>query len=314
MKKYSIVVPIFNEEKTLEELYRRLTKVMNEVAADYEVIFVNDASTDRSLEIMKELNKKDNRINILNFSRNFGHQIAITAGTDFVNGDAVIWMDGDLQDPPEVIPRLIEKWQQGHDVVYATRRRRKGENAFKLMTAKIFYQLFRKITDIDLPMDTGDFRLIDRKVVEKLKGFKEQRRFVRGLTRWIGFNQTGIEYDRDARYAGTTKYSLGKMLKFSLDAVFSFSFFPVRLASFFGILISFVCFIYICITLFAKLFMDNNFIRGWASLIVTVLFLGGIQLISLGIIGEYIGRIYEEAQNRPLYLLKDVIGLDTRGK
>jgi len=308
MRKYSTIIPIYNEEKTLQELYTRLTNVMEKLTTDYEIIFVNDGSTDKSFEVIKGLRQKDKRVKTLNFSRNFGHQIAITAGTDFADAEAVIWMDGDLQDPPEVIPELVDKWKRGYEVVYATRKKRKGESVFKLITAKIFYRIFRKIANIDLPVDAGDFRLIDRKAIEKFKELREQHRFIRGLSKWIGFNQTRIKYVRDVRRAGVTKYSVRKMLKFCVDAILSFSFFPIRLVSYFGIFISFICFLYICFAIIVKLATSINLMQGWTSLIVAVLFLGGVQLISLGIIGEYIGRIYEEVKNRPLYVIKDAIG------
>jgi dolichol-phosphate mannosyltransferase len=305
--KYSIVAPVCNEEEVIKEFYKRLVSIMDSLHEGYEIIFINDGSTDKSLQIMKELHSKDERVKIINFSRNFGHQIAITAGMDYSSGEAVIIIDADLQDPPEVIPRFIEKWKEGFEVVYGIRESREGESAFKKLTAKIFYRILQKMIDIKIPLDAGDFRLIDRKVVDSLKEIRERSRFVRGLTSWVGFKQEGILYKREKRFAGHTKYSLKKMLKLAVDAVFSFSNFPLRIASYFGFLIAGLSFLYLIYVIILKLF-TNTLIPGWTSLIVAVLFLGGVQLICLGIIGEYIGRIGEEVKHRPLYIIKEVIG------
>lgn len=307
--KYSIVVPVFNEEKVLNELYRRLTIVMSKLRESYEIIFINDGSIDNSLEIMEKLHSKDKRIKIIDFSRNYGQQIATTAGIDYATGEAIVIIDADLQDPPKVIPELVKKWKKGYDVVYGVRKKREGENFFKKVTASIFYKFLNKITDINIPLDAGDFRLIDRKVANNLKTIREKNRYIRGLTSWIGFRQIGVLYDREKRFAGYTKYPLGKMLKLALDAVFSFSNYPLKIAIYIGFLISGLSFLYLIYVLILKIFMDVT-IQSWASIIVAVFFLGGVQLICIGIIGEYIGRIGEEVKKRPLYIIKGVLDDD----
>lgn len=307
--KYSIVVPVFNEEKVLNELYRRLTIVMSKLRESYEIIFINDGSIDNSLEIMEKLHSKDKRIKIIDFSRNYGQQIATTAGIDYATGEAIVIIDADLQDPPKVIPELVKKWKKGYDVVYGVRKKREGENFFKKVTASIFYKFLNKITDINIPLDAGDFRLIDRKVADNLKTIREKNRYIRGLTSWIGFRQIGVLYDREKRFAGYTKYTLAKMLKLALDAVFSFSNYPLKIAIYIGFLISGLSFLYLIYVLILKIFMDVT-IQGWASIIVAVFFLGGVQLICIGIIGEYIGRIGEEVKKRPLYIIKGVLDDD----
>jgi len=306
---YSIVIPVLNEEKVLNELYQRLTKVMTDIGESYEIIFINDGSTDNSLKIMKQLHTHDKRIKIIDFSRNFGHQIAITAGIDFTSGDAVITIDADLQDPPEVIPDLIKKWKEGYEVIYGIREKRKGENFFKKITALIFYRLINKMTMINMPPDSGDFRLIDKKVVNNLKNIRENNRYVRGLTYWIGFKQIGVPYERDKRFAGKSKYPIKKLFKLAYDAIFSFSNFPLKIATYFGFIVSFLSFLYLIYALIIKLF-TNSVIHGWTSLMISILFLGGVQLICLGIIGEYIARINDEVKKRPLYIIKEIIDED----
>ena len=306
---YSIVIPVLNEEKVLNELYKRLTKVMTDIGESYEIIFINDGSTDNSLKIMKQLQTHDKRIKIIDFSRNFGHQIAITAGIDFTSGDAVITIDADLQDPPEVIPDLIKKWKEGYEVIYGIREKRKGENFFKKITALIFYRLINKMTMINMPPDSGDFRLIDKKVVNNLKNIRENNRYVRGLTYWIGFKQIGVPYERDKRFAGKSKYPIKKLFKLAYDAIFSFSNFPLKIATYFGFIVSFLSFLYLIYALIIKLF-TNSVIHGWTSLMISILFLGGVQLICLGIIGEYIARINDEVKKRPLYIIKEIIDED----
>jgi len=303
---YSIVVPVFNEKEVLNEFYKRITSVMDKLKEPYEIILVNDGSSDGSLEIMKELHSQDFRVKIISFSRNFGHQIAITAGLDYASGEAVITIDADLQDPPEVIPNLISKWKEGFDVVYGIREERYGESFFKLFTASVFYRFLRRITDINIPVDTGDFRLMSRKVVDSLKNFRERNRFVRGLVSWVGYRQIGVNYKREKRFAGCTKYPLRKMLKFAIDGISSFSFLPLRITSYVGFVVAGMGLIYAVYVIFVKLFTTKT-IQGWASLMVVILFLGGMQLIALGIIGEYIGRIGEEAKQRPLYIIKEII-------
>lgn len=304
---YSVIVPIFNEEEVLSEAYKRLTAVMQKSDGNYEIIFVNDGSKDNSFEILKDLCQKDKRVKIIKFSRNFGHQTAITAGTDYAQGKAVIIIDADLQDPPEVIPKLIEKWKEGYEVVYGERQKRKGESFFKLFTASVFYRIIRKISQINVPANVGDFRLIDRKVADILKKIKEKNRFIRGLVSWVGFKQTGVLYERERRFAGKTKYPIRKMLKFAFDAITSFSFFPLYIATYLGFFIAFICFIYIFFIFYLVMFTDKV-VPGWSSLMVAILFLGGIQLIAIGIVGEYIGRIGEEVKNRPLYIIEEIIG------
>jgi dolichol-phosphate mannosyltransferase len=306
---YSIVIPVLNEEKVLNELYQRLTKVMTDIGESYEIIFINDGSTDNSLKIMKQLQTHDKRIKIIDFSRNFGHQIAITAGIDFTSGDAVITIDADLQDPPEVIPDLIKKWKEGYEVIYGIREKRKGENFFKKISTLIFYRLINKMTMINMPPDSGDFRLIDKKVVNNLKNIRENNRYVRGLTYWIGFKQIGVPYERDKRFAGKSKYPIKKLFKLAYDAIFSFSNFPLKIATYFGFIVSFLSFLYLIYALIIKLF-TNSVIHGWTSLMISILFLGGVQLICLGIIGEYIARINDEVKKRPLYIIKEIIDED----
>lgn len=305
----SIVIPVLNEEGILPQLYDRLTAVMQGVGTGYEVLFVNDGSTDGSLAIMQELHERDPRVKVISLSRNFGHQVAITAGLDFAKGDAVIVMDGDLQDPPEVLPRMLERWRAGYDVVYGVRKARKGESWFKRLSAAVFYRLMRQTTSLAVPVDSGDFRLLDRRAADSLRRIRERSRYVRGLTSWIGFRQTGVTFERDVRRIGTTKYPLRKMLKFALDGITAFSTVPLQLATYLGFVFSAVSFAYIVYAVYLKLFTDAP-IQGWASLVVAVLFLGGIQLTTLGIVGAYVGRIYEEVKDRPLYVVDSLLGLE----
>jgi len=305
--RYSIVAPVFNEEGILEELHRRVTKVMDTLDEPYELVLVNDGSTDRSLELMLRLRERGDRVKIINFSRNFGHQVAITAGLDYAQGDAVIIIDADLQDPPEVILDLIAKWKEGYEVVYAVRESRRGETWFKELTAKLFYRLMSRITDVEIPKDAGDFRLTDRKVVKALREIRERHRFMRGLSVWTGFRQTGVTYVRAERYAGETKYPLRKMLRFALDGITSFSYLPLQIATYLGFAIASISLIAIIAVIFLRLY-GRHALLGQATTLVSVLFLGGIQLIFLGIIGEYLGRIYDEVKARPLYLVSDTWG------
>lgn len=305
----SIVVPVFNEEAILPELHRRLTAVGATLEHDYEIVLVNDGSRDGSLAQMEALSHQDPRVRVIDLSRNFGHQIAITAGTDFAGGQAVVVIDADLQDPPEVILQLVEKWREGFEVVYAVRAKRRGETWFKLATASVFYKLIRSITSVDIPADTGDFRLMDRKVVEALRQIRERHRFVRGLVSWVGFRQTGVSYVREERYAGVTKYPLRKMLKFAFDGITSFSFMPLQIATYVGFAVSGLSFLGICWVFFESMIAHQT-VQGWSSLMVAVLFLGGIQLLTIGLIGEYVGRIHDEIKQRPLYLIRQRIGFE----
>ncbi|MEM8860343.1 MAG: glycosyltransferase family 2 protein [Chloroflexota bacterium] len=306
----SIIAPVYNEQEVLHSLYERIYDVMQETGEEWELMLVDDGSRDRSAAIIAELHAKDNRVRGLSFSRNFGFQEAVTAGLHHVKGDAVVLTDADLQDPPEVIPRMIEKWKEGYDVVYGVRSQREGETWFKLVTAKLFYRLIHRITSVNIPLDTGDFRLMDRRVVDAIGAMSERNRFLRGMVPWVGYKQIGIEYVRHPRFAGTAKYSsVRKMMAFAIDAITSFSYFPLRLATFMGFLMATISGLAILLVVFLRLFLEDQAFTGQATTLVTVLFLGGIQLISLGIIGEYLGRIYDEVKGRPLYLVQKTWGI-----
>lgn len=307
----SVVAPVFNEEAILHELYRRLSAVLDGAGLDWELVLINDGSRDRSLEIMRELNAADPRVKVVSFARNFGHQVAITAGADYAQGEAVCIIDADLQDPPEVILDLLAKWREGYEVIYAVRSEREGETWFKEFTAKAFYRIIYRITDINIPMDTGDFRLMDRKVVEALRTMREKHRFMRGMSVWVGFKQTGVYYKRAARFAGETKYPLKKMLKFALDGITSFSYFPLQLATYVGFVAAALAILGAIIAIILRL-TGSHELLGQATTLVAVLFLGGVQLISLGIIGEYLGRIYDEVKGRPLYIVGEALGFDEK--
>ncbi len=307
----SVVAPVFNEEAILHELYRRLSAVLDGAGLDWELVLINDGSRDRSLEIMRELNAADPRVKVVSFARNFGHQVAITAGADFAQGEAVCIIDADLQDPPEVILDLLAKWREGYEVIYAVRSEREGETWFKEFTAKAFYRIIYRITDINIPMDTGDFRLMDRKVVQALRTMREKHRFMRGMSVWVGFKQTGVHYKRAARFAGETKYPLKKMLKFALDGITSFSYFPLQLATYIGFAAAAVAILGAIVAVILRL-AGGHALLGQATTLVAVLFLGGVQLISLGIIGEYLGRIYDEVKGRPLYIVGESLGFDEK--
>ena len=299
---FSIIAPIYNESATLPELYRRVSETMGTLDEPWELILIDDGSTDGSTELIKDYAQKDSHIRPVIFARNFGHQIAVTAGLDYSRGKAVIIIDSDLQDPPEVIPDLIQKWRQGYEVVYAYRTEREGESWFKLTTASLFYRMIYKITDVDIPLDTGDFRLLDRKVVNVINQMRERHRFLRGMSVWVGFRQTGVPYRRAARYAGETKYPMRKMVKFASDAITSFSYFPLQVATYMGFISAGISILAIPIVIALRLAGEAAFF-GQATTLIAVLFLGGVQLISLGILGEYIGRLYDEAKGRPLYIV-----------
>jgi polyisoprenyl-phosphate glycosyltransferase len=297
----SVVVPIFDEEPIVELLHRRVLETMERSGETWELVLVDDGSRDGSWEKMKALAALDARIVLVRLSRNFGHQLASTAGVDAALGEAVVLMDADLQDPPEVILEMVARWREGYDVVYGRRTSRRGESLFKRATAAAFYRIIRRLTSIDIPADTGDFRLMSRRVVEVLKGFRERNRFLRGMVAWIGWRQAAVPYERAERAAGKTKYPVRKMARFAADAIFSFSFAPLRLATGLGLAVSTLSFAYAVYAVLARAFGWGT-VQGWASLMVAVVFLGGVQLVSLGIIGEYVGRIYDEVKRRPLYV------------
>jgi dolichol-phosphate mannosyltransferase len=304
----SVVAPVFNEEETVAAFVQRVTSVLEGIGEPYEIVLVNDGSRDQSLRVMREMQAKNPRIRIIDFSRNFGHQIAISAGLDYARGQAVAIIDSDLQDPPEVIAELVDRWRAGAEVVYAQRRHRRGETRFKLMTADAFYRLMRRITSVEIPQNTGDFRLLDRKVVNALIEMREHHRFMRGLSAWVGYRQEAVQYDRHERFAGTTKYPLRKMVRFSIDAITSFSTIPLQLATTFGFFLAGISLVGIVVAIVLRIL--THAIIGQASTLILVLFMGGIQLIFLGILGEYLGRIYDEVRARPLYLVRDVISSD----
>ena len=307
---FSIVVPLYNEAENVAPLLARISAAIEPIRAqfDHEIVLVNDGSTDGTLAAIRAEMHRRTQIVLVNLSRNFGHQLAATAGIEIATGDAVILMDGDLQDPPELIEDFLRKWREGYDVVYAVRRTRKGESRFKLLTARAFYRIIKRLTKIAIPLDTGDFRLMSRRAVEAVRRLPERHRFLRGMVSWVGFNQAAIEYDRDVRYAGETKYPLSKMLRFAMDGITSFSDVPLRFASYFGFTVSVIAFVYAVIVIVLKTFSLKLafYTPGWASTIVAVLFLGGVQLMSLGILGEYLGRVYDEVKGRPLYIISDI--------
>ena len=308
--RYSIVAPIYNEEGNIALLYERIRTVMESLEEPWELILVNDGSRDRSPEMITELAERDPRIKVLHFARNFGHQIAVTAGIDFARGDAVILIDADLQDPPELILKMIEQWKAGYEVVYAIREERKGESWFKLFSAKLFYRLIYRITDVNIPVDTGDFRLMDRAVAQVLKDMREHNRFIRGMTSWAGFKQTGVYYVREARHAGETKYPLRKMIRFALDAITSFSYFPLQIMIYVSLVLGVLALIAIPVVAVLRLSLGVEFLGGQATTIILVLLMSSFQLFFLFILGQYLARIYDEARNRPLYVVARKIGFE----
>lgn len=301
---YSIIAPIFNEEGNIPELCQRVVQTMDSTGESWELIMVDDGSQDNSANLIRDLSQNDPRIRKVLFARNFGHQLAVTAGLDYSRGEAVVIIDSDLQDPPEVILDLIAKWKEGYEVVYAIRSEREGESWFKLATASIFYRIIYRITEVNIPLDTGDFRLLDRKVVTIMNSMRERHRFLRGMSVWVGFKQVGVYYKRSARYSGETKYPLKKMIKFASDAITAYSYFPLQLATYVGFICAGISILAIPVVIVLRLAGSQAFF-GQATTLIAVLFLGGVQLISLGILGEYIGRIYDEAKGRPLYIVKE---------
>ncbi|MEW6286848.1 MAG: glycosyltransferase family 2 protein [Chloroflexota bacterium] len=301
---YSIIAPIYNEKDNLPELHRRVSEVMKTLGQPWELILVDDGSSDGSTELIRELARQDEHVRPVIFARNFGHQLAVTAGLDYSRGEAVVIIDADLQDPPELIPQMAEKWKEGYEVVYAVRAEREGESWFKLWTASLFYRLIYRITDVKIPLDAGDFRLMDRKVVNVMNSMRERHRFLRGMSAWVGFKQIGIEYKRAARKAGETKYPFRKMFRLALNAITSFSYFPLQVATFFGFFSAGIAILAIPVVIYLRASGSQAFF-GQATTLIAVLFLGGVQLISLGILGEYIGRLYDEAKGRPLYIVRE---------
>lgn len=301
--RYSIIAPIYNEQGNIALLHSRITQVMEQTGDAWELILVNDGSRDQSPELMNDLAARDPRIKVLHFARNFGHQTAVTAGIDYASGDAVVLIDADLQDPPELILEMIERWKAGYEVVYAVREKRIGESWFKLFTAKLFYRVIYRITDVDIPVDTGDFRLMDRRVAEVLRAMREHNRFIRGMTSWVGFRQTPVYYTRQARHSGTTNYPLRKMIRFAMDAVTSFSYFPLQIMIYFAGIIGGLALLAIPIVAILRLALGQNFFGGQATTIILLLLMSAFQLFFLFMLGQYVARTYDEARNRPLYVV-----------
>lgn len=314
MKKISLVIPMYYEEKVANKCYEKVSNVLKslEDKYDYEIIFVNDGSKDKTLEILEEIAKKDTKVKIVSFSRNFGHQAAVTAGLKEVTGDAIVIIDADLQDPPELIPEMLELWEQGNEVIYGKRKTRKGESAFKLLTAKMFYKTLNALSDVEIPKDTGDFRLVDRKVVDVVNNLPEHNKFLRGLFSWVGFKQKAYEYERQERFAGETKYPLKKMLKLASDGIISFSSKPIKMVGALGIISIIISVVILIYALVSYIFKLNELSAGWTSLMVAITFFAGVQLLSLWVISEYIGRIYDEAKGRPQYIVDKKINIEDK--
>ncbi|HYC70219.1 MAG TPA: glycosyltransferase family 2 protein [Opitutaceae bacterium] len=310
LTKLAVVAPCFNEEAGLPEFVRRVKATVASLGVPVELVLVNDGSRDRTLAVALELATRDPAIRVVNLLRNFGHQAAVTAGLDVADGDAVVLIDSDLQDPPELIPAMVEAWRAGADVAYGQRRTRAGETPFKLFTAKLFYRLLRRMTKSDIPADTGDFRLMDRRVVEVLRTMRERHRFIRGMVSWVGGRQVAVPYDRQPRFAGETKYPLRKMLSFAVDAITSFSVVPLRLVTWLALAVIGLTLVAALVVVAVKLANPNYFIPGYPSIIITIVFFGGVQLLALGIIGEYLGRMYESTKARPIYIIEQVYHAD----
>jgi len=309
-KSVSVVIPCFNEEGNLRETHRRVSEAVSQAGIQYEVVYVDDGSYDTTPELLRQLQAEDEHVRVVYFSRNFGHQFAVTAGLAHASGGAVIILDADLQDPPELLVEMIRLWEAGYEVVYGVRTDREGETRFKLLTARLFYRLIRWLSETEIPLDTGDFRLLDRKVVDVIAAMPERDRFLRGMVSWAGYRQIGIPYRRAPRFSGETKYPVGKMVRFAFDGIVSFSVKPLRLSTLMGFICAGLALLAILYALAMRLF-TQRWVTGWTALIIAILFLGGAQLISLGIIGEYVGRLYGEAKHRPLYLVRETLGMDT---
>ena len=306
--KYSFIIPVYNEEETLLEMYRRVRAVMDRMDGAVELILVNDGSRDRSLSLLRDLHEKDSRVCYLSLARNFGHQIAVTAGLNYVRGDAIVILDADLQDPPELIPDLVEKWRQGYQVVYAQRTQRRQEGWLKRLPAYVFYRVMQRLADVDIPLDTGDFCLMDRRVVDVLNRMPEHNRYIRGLRSWVGLPQTSIHFEREPRFAGDVKYTFRKSLSLAANGLVTFSRVPLRLSTYVGLLAAAVAILMAILVLYWRIFTPHSPLTGFASILIAVFFLGAVQLVSIGILGEYVGRIYEEVKGRPLYVLSEVAG------
>ncbi len=310
MKKISVVVPMYYEEEVAQSCYNRLKDTLEKIENyDYEIIFVNDGSKDKTLSILKEIADENKKVKVISFSRNFGHQPAVTAGIKYVTGDAIVIIDADLQDPPELIPEMLKLWEDGNEVIYGKRKKRKGESAFKLLTAKMFYNTLNALSEVDIPKDTGDFRLVDRKVIDVINSLPEHNKFLRGLFSWVGFEQKEFLYERQEREAGKTKYPLKKMLKLASDGIISFSTKPLKILGMIGVFSIILSFVILIYAILSFIFEWNNLTAGWTSLMVTITFFAGVQLLSLWIMSEYIARIYDESKDRPQYIIKEKINL-----
>lgn len=309
-KKISVIVPMYYEEDVANETYNRLTNVLKNISKyEYEILFINDGSRDNTLNILKEISNKDKNVKIISFSRNFGHQAAITAGLKYVTGDAIIIIDADLQDPPELIPEMLKLWEEGYEVIYGKRKSREGESRFKLLTANMFYNMLNKLSEVEIPKNTGDFRLVDRKIVDVINSLPEHNKFFRGLFSWVGFEQISYEYERKKRFAGKTKYPLKKMLKLASDGIISFSNKPLKIVGQVGIISIIISFLILIYTIISYIFKLNNLTAGWTSIMVAITFFAGVQLLSIWIMSEYISRIYDEARDRPHYIIKEKINI-----
>lgn len=312
--KYSFIIPIYNEEETIPEMHSRVSAVMDRMDGPVELILVNDGSRDRSLKLLRELHEKDPRVCYLSLARNFGHQVAVTAGLNFARGQVIVILDADLQDPPELIPDMVEKWRQGYKLVYAQRLRRHKEGWFKRFTAYAFYRILKKLADVDIPTDTGDFCLMDRQVVDVLNSMPERNRYIRGLRSWVGFQQTSIMFERDPRFAGEVKYTFRKSLALAVNGLVSFSRVPLRLSTYVGLLAAVIAVLMGLLVIYWRIFVPHSPLTGFTIILVAIFFLGAVQLVSIGILGEYVGRIHEEVKGRPLYTVAEVAGFSGQSR
>ncbi len=311
MPKISVIIPMYYEEEVAEECYKRVKNMLSSLKDyEHEIIFVNDGSKDKTLEILENIAERDKQVKVLSFSRNFGHQCAVTAGLKYVTGDAIVIIDADLQDPPELIPEMIKLWEQGNEVIYAKRKTREGESKFKLLTAKMFYKILNGLSDVEIPADTGDFRLVDKKVVEVINSMPEHNKFLRGLFSWVGFKQQPFEYERKERFAGKTKYPLKKMLKLASDGIISFSTKPLKIVGGLGIITIFISILLLLYSVISYIFNLNQLTPGWTSIMVAITLFSGVQLLSIWVISEYLARIYDESKKRPQYIISKKINIE----